>query len=103
MRRATPSYLAEHADYGWASTIDGAQGATADIGILLARTGVLLVMSVHLGGCAHSVVDTLRVVSELPELYVGSGRGLVPAVPVLVGSHHPERTRCGGFTGPKVY
>jgi len=31
------AHLAEHADYGWASTIDGAQGATADVGILLAR------------------------------------------------------------------
>jgi ATP-dependent exoDNAse (exonuclease V) alpha subunit len=40
-RAALPaSYLARHADYGWASTIDGAQGATADIGILLARTGL---------------------------------------------------------------
>jgi ATP-dependent exoDNAse (exonuclease V) alpha subunit len=40
-RAALPAaYLARHADYGWASTIDGAQGATADIGILLARTGL---------------------------------------------------------------
>jgi conjugative relaxase-like TrwC/TraI family protein len=40
-RVALPAgYLARHADYGWASTIDGAQGATADIGILLARTGL---------------------------------------------------------------
>jgi conjugative relaxase-like TrwC/TraI family protein len=34
------AYLAEHADYGWASTIDGAQGATADVGIVLARPGL---------------------------------------------------------------
>jgi hypothetical protein len=33
-------YLAKHAEYGWASTIDGAQGATVDIGILLARNGL---------------------------------------------------------------
>jgi conjugative relaxase-like TrwC/TraI family protein len=33
-------YVERHADYGWASTIDGAQGATADIGILLARPGI---------------------------------------------------------------
>jgi conjugative relaxase-like TrwC/TraI family protein len=33
-------YLAKHAEYGWAATIDGAQGATADIGIVLARTGL---------------------------------------------------------------
>ena len=34
------AYLAEHASYGWATTIDGAQGATADLGILLARPGL---------------------------------------------------------------
>jgi hypothetical protein len=35
-----PSYVAEHVDYGWASTIDTAQGATADIAILLIRPGL---------------------------------------------------------------
>lgn len=34
------SYLARYAEYGWAATIDGAQGATADIGIVLARSGL---------------------------------------------------------------
>ncbi len=34
------TYLAQHATYGWACTIDGAQGATADLGILLARPGL---------------------------------------------------------------
>ncbi len=34
------AYLAKHAEYGWAATIDGAQGATADIGIVLARSGL---------------------------------------------------------------
>jgi len=34
------AYLARHAEYGWAATIDGAQGATADIGIVLARSGL---------------------------------------------------------------
>jgi conjugative relaxase-like TrwC/TraI family protein len=33
-------YLAAHAEYGWAATIDGAQGATTDIGIVLARSGL---------------------------------------------------------------
>ncbi len=33
-------YLAAHATYGWAATIDAAQGATADIAILLARPGL---------------------------------------------------------------
>ena len=35
-----PAYLARHVEYGWATTIDGAQGVTADIGIVLARTGL---------------------------------------------------------------
>ncbi|MDQ3383267.1 MAG: relaxase domain-containing protein, partial [Actinomycetota bacterium] len=34
------AYLAEHAEYGWASTIDAAQGATADTGIVLVRPGM---------------------------------------------------------------
>jgi conjugative relaxase-like TrwC/TraI family protein len=33
-------YLARHVEYGWAATIDGAQGATADVGIVLARSGL---------------------------------------------------------------
>ncbi|TAL16146.1 MAG: conjugative relaxase [Frankiales bacterium] len=33
-------YLAEHCEYGWASTIDAAQGVTADIGLVLVRPGV---------------------------------------------------------------
>jgi len=34
------SYLAEHVEYGWASTIDSAQGATADVGVVLVRPGM---------------------------------------------------------------
>ena len=33
-------YLARHSEYGWAATIDGAQGATADLGIVLAGSGL---------------------------------------------------------------
>jgi ATP-dependent exoDNAse (exonuclease V) alpha subunit len=33
-------YLSQHADYGWASTIDAAQGATVDHCLLLARPGL---------------------------------------------------------------
>jgi len=33
-------YLARHAEYGWATTIDAGQGATTDIAVLLARTGL---------------------------------------------------------------
>jgi ATP-dependent exoDNAse (exonuclease V) alpha subunit len=33
-------YLVEHATYGWASTIDAAQGATVDHSLLLARPGL---------------------------------------------------------------
>ena len=32
-------YLARHVEYGWAATIDSAQGATTDIAVLLARPG----------------------------------------------------------------
>jgi len=34
------AYLTEHAEYGWASTIDTAQGATADVAIVLVRPGM---------------------------------------------------------------
>jgi len=34
------AYLTEHAEYGWASTIDAAQGATADVAISLVRPGM---------------------------------------------------------------
>ena len=34
------AYVAGHAEYGWASTIDAAQGATADLGIVLVRPGM---------------------------------------------------------------
>ncbi len=33
-------YLEQHCEYGWASTIDSEQGATADIGIVLVRPGL---------------------------------------------------------------
>ena len=33
-------YLAEHCEYGWASTIDGAQGVTADLGLVVVRPGM---------------------------------------------------------------
>lgn len=34
------AYVAKHVEYGWAATIDGAQGATADLGLLLVRPGL---------------------------------------------------------------
>jgi len=33
-------YLAQYCEYGWASTVDSAQGATADLGIVLVRPGM---------------------------------------------------------------
>lgn len=33
-------YVTDHSRYGWATTIDGAQGATVDVGLLLARPGL---------------------------------------------------------------
>jgi len=35
-----PAYVAQFVEHGWATTIDGAQGATTDIAILLARPGI---------------------------------------------------------------
>ena len=35
-----PEYVAAHAEYGWAATIDAAQGATTDVGIVLVRPGL---------------------------------------------------------------
>ena len=35
-----PTYVAEHVEHGWATTIDAAQGATTDIAILLVRPGI---------------------------------------------------------------
>jgi conjugative relaxase-like TrwC/TraI family protein len=34
------NYVAEHVEHGWASTIDGAQGATTEVAILLVRPGI---------------------------------------------------------------
>jgi hypothetical protein len=34
------AHVEAHADYGWAATIDAAQGATADVAMLLARPGL---------------------------------------------------------------
>jgi hypothetical protein len=33
-------YLAKYCEYGWASTIDSAQGSTADVGLVLVRPGM---------------------------------------------------------------
>jgi conjugative relaxase-like TrwC/TraI family protein len=34
------AYVAQHAEYGWATTIDAAQGATTDVGVVLVRPGL---------------------------------------------------------------
>jgi conjugative relaxase-like TrwC/TraI family protein len=34
------AYVAAHADYGWATTITAAQGATVDVGLVLVRPGI---------------------------------------------------------------
>ena len=39
-RCCRPRTSREHVEHGWATTIDGAQGATTDIAILLARPGI---------------------------------------------------------------
>jgi conjugative relaxase-like TrwC/TraI family protein len=66
------SYVREHATYGWASTIDAGQGATVDLGILLARPGI-----------------------DREHLYVGLTRGRhanhVHLAPAEIAEHHHLR------------
>jgi hypothetical protein len=71
-------YLARYTEYGWAATIDGAQGATADIGILLARSGLdreHLYVAMSRGRQANHVHTT-------PELNTGDA-----------GPHRPTRAQ----------
>jgi conjugative relaxase-like TrwC/TraI family protein len=35
-----PTYVTQHVEHGWASTIDTAQGATTDVAVLLVRPGI---------------------------------------------------------------
>ncbi|HEY5032321.1 MAG TPA: AAA family ATPase [Actinomycetes bacterium] len=72
------SYLGRHCEYGWAATIDGAQGATADIGIVLARSGLdreHLYVAMSRGREANHVHTT-------PELNTGDA-----------GPHRPTQAR----------
>jgi hypothetical protein len=75
-----PGYLAAHAEHGWAATIDGAQGATADIGIVLARSGLdreHFYVAMTRGRLENHVHTT-------PELVTGDA-----------GPHHHPSTRTG--------
>jgi hypothetical protein len=86
------AYLARHAEYGWAATIDGAQGATADIGIVLARAGLdreHLYVAMSRGRLENHVHTT-------PELATGD------AGP----HHHPTPatgTKAGAWPGSRPY
>jgi conjugative relaxase-like TrwC/TraI family protein len=97
------SYLARHSEYGWAATIDGAQGATADLGIVLARSGLdreHLYVAMSRGREANHVHTT-------PELNTGDAgphrptqAGLQPPAPPAQASvqapgrgEHPAATR----------
>ena len=84
------TYLARHAEYGWAPTIDGAQGATADIGIVLARSGLdreHLYVAMSRGRLENHVHTT-------PELATGDA-----------GPHHstttPTGTKASAWPGPR--
>lgn len=84
------AYLARHAEYGWAATIDGAQGATADIGIVLARAGLdreHLYVAMSRGRLENHVHTT-------PELATGDA-----------GPHHhtvtPTGTKDGAWPGSR--
>ena len=78
------SYLARYAEYGWAATIDGAQGATADIGIVLARSGLdreHLYVAMTRGRDENHVHTT-------PELSTGEAG---PHTPTPAPAQHPDR------------
>jgi conjugative relaxase-like TrwC/TraI family protein len=78
------TYLARHAEYGWAATIDGAQGATADVGIVLARAGLdreHLYVAMSRGRLENHVHTT-------PELATGDA-----------GPHHHQATPTGRDAG----
>ncbi|MFN8156356.1 MAG: MobF family relaxase [Candidatus Nanopelagicales bacterium] len=86
------AYLARHAEYGWAATIDGAQGATADVGIVLARAGLdreHLYVAMSRGRLENHVHTT-------PELATGDA-----------GPHHhvaaPSGTKAGTWPGSRPY
>ncbi|MGQ0843171.1 MAG: hypothetical protein ACT4QF_03445 [Sporichthyaceae bacterium] len=34
------AYVAVHGEYGWATTVTAAQGATVDVGLVLVRPGI---------------------------------------------------------------
>ncbi|HEY4992206.1 MAG TPA: AAA family ATPase, partial [Nakamurella sp.] len=78
------AYLARHTEYGWAATIDGAQGATADIGIVLARSGLdreHLYVAMSRGRLANHVHTT-------PELNTGDAG---PHRPTPARAQAPDR------------
>jgi len=86
------AYLARHAEYGWAATIDGAQGATADVGIVLARAGLdreHLYVAMSRGRLENHVHTT-------PELATGDA-----------GPHHhtatPTGTNAAAWPGSRPY
>jgi conjugative relaxase-like TrwC/TraI family protein len=77
------AYVAKHAEYGWACTIDAAQGATTDIGIVLIRPGTdrehLYVGMTRGRQANHAYItpDTADLDTHLP----AAGRARPPAVP----------------------
>lgn len=78
------AYLARWSEYGWASTIDGAQGATTDIAITLARSGLdreHLYVAMTRGRLANHIHTT-------PETATGDAGPDHP--------HHPDAPRGSG-------
>ncbi|MGI8682299.1 MAG: AAA family ATPase [Mycobacteriales bacterium] len=86
-------YLAQHCEYGWASTIDSAQGATADVGIVLVRPGMdrehlyVAMTRGRLGN--HAYVTPDPTVDDEHDHGHGHGHGHGPA------GQHPAPGRAG--------
>jgi ATP-dependent exoDNAse (exonuclease V) alpha subunit len=80
-------YLERHADHGWATTIDTAQGATTDVGILHATAGLdreHLYVGLTRGRQAnHVYVDATPADAEIHHLPTRVGATLADAVDAL--------------------
>lgn len=97
-------YLAAHVTYGWAATIDAAQGATADIAILLARPGLdcehlYVAMSrgrhanhVHVTGTPTGDCDHKAPVGALPVATLDDAVATLQAAAVRVGAESSAHT-----------
>jgi hypothetical protein len=93
-------YLDKHCEYGWASTIDSAQGATTDVGIVLVRPGMdreHLYVAMTRGRHANHAYLTPDPTLDPEHDHGGQGHGHGGHQRPPVGHGHAE---AAGATGP---